>query len=178
MLLVISTTHDRLKRRFYWMHALARILDGPLPGMHLVFKLHPAEADDGPYRALVEGLARASNRPAPPIGIVRDVDLYRLLRAADAHLGLYSSVLTDAVAAGTPNLVAVTQAHRDLLGYVDAGVALPVRDAADLRTALVHPIPPDMAARQAFLDDHLRSGDASGRIRDALVAAVGGRAPR
>ena len=51
----------------------------------------------------------------------RDIDVYRLLRAADAHLGLYSTVLTDAVLTSTPNMVAVGQAWADLIGYVDAG---------------------------------------------------------
>ena len=64
--------------------------------------------------------------------VTRDVDLYRLLRAADAHLGLRSTVLTDAVVVGAPNLIALVQAHADLLGYVDAGVARPVHDAAEL----------------------------------------------
>jgi UDP-N-acetylglucosamine 2-epimerase len=171
-LLVISTTHERLHRRYYWMHALAAVLDGDLPNVHLVFKQHPAEADEGPYRALVAGLAAAAGRSVPPMTVVRDMDLFRLLRASDAHLGLFSTVLTDAVVTGTPNLVAMTQAHRDLLGYVDAGVARPVHDAASLLAALDHPVVADAAARDRFLEDHFRSGDASARIRDALLAAT------
>ncbi len=171
-LLVISTTHERLHRRYYWMEALAAVLDGELPKVHLVFKQHPAEADEGPYRELVTGLAMAAGRAVPPMTVVRDVDLFRLLRASDAHLGLFSTVLTDAVVTGTPNLIAVTQAHRDLLGYVDAGVARPVHDAASLLAALDHPLAADPAARTAFLEDHFRSGDASARIRDALLAAT------
>src|SRR5207244_4351960 len=61
-LLVISTTHDRLHRGFYLMHALGTLLDVDLPGVHLVFKQHPAERDEGPYRALVTGLAAAAGR--------------------------------------------------------------------------------------------------------------------
>ena len=101
------------------------------------------------------------------------MDLYRLLRAADAHLGLLSTVLTDAVAARTPNLIAVDQAHTDLLGYVAAGVARPIRDAADLRAALDDLRPPDEAARQAFLAAHLEPGPASQRIVARVTAALG-----
>ena len=67
---------------------------------HLVVTLHPTEADEGPYRAVIEAVAeRAGFRP-PPITIVQDVDLYDLLRAADAHLGVRSTVLTEAVVVG------------------------------------------------------------------------------
>jgi hypothetical protein len=171
-LLVISTTRDPDLRRFHQDHAFARLLGGPLPGVHLVFKQHPAEPDRGDYERLVAGLARAGGHPPPPVSVVRDVDLYRLLRAADAHLGLYSTVLTDAVVAGTPNLVAITQARADLLGYVAAGVAAPVRTNADLRAAMEAPPVPDPAARRAFLDDHFRPGDGTARIADAVLAAT------
>jgi hypothetical protein len=178
-MIVLSTTHETVHRRFYWPHVVARLLDGPLPGVHLVFKLHPAEQDDGSYRALVEGLARAGGFSPAPVSIVRDIDLLALLRAADAHLGLYSTVLTDAVTTGTPNLIAATQARRDLLGYVAAGVARPVRDTDELRAALSDLTPPTAAARQAFLDDHFRAGDATGTVTAAIEELITARsAPR
>ena len=167
-MIVLSTTRETVHRRFYWPHVVARLLDGPLPGVHLVFKLHPAEQDDGSYRALVEGLARAGGFSPAPVSIVRDIDLLALLRAADAHVGLYSTVLTDAVTTGTPNLIAATQARTDLLGYVAAGVARPVRNTDELRAALSDLTPPTAAARQAFLDDHFRPGDATGRVTAAI----------
>jgi hypothetical protein len=108
---------------------------------------------------------------------VRDVNLIRLLRAADAHLGLFSTVLTDAVVAGTPNLVAVTQAHRDLLGYVAAGVARPVATPAELRAALDTLAPPTDAARDAFVADHFRAGDASSIIARTILEEIGRRRP-
>ena len=171
-LLVVSTTHEPDLRQLHWNHALARLLDGPLPGVHLVFKQHPAEADRGDYEALVEGLARAGGYPPPPCSVVRDVDLYRLLRAADVHLGIYSTVLSDAVAVGTPNLIAFTQARVDLLGYVTAGVAVPVRSHAELAAAVAVPPVIDPAARRAFLDDHFLPGDGADRIAEALLAAT------
>jgi hypothetical protein len=172
-MLVVSTGFLPLQRRFVLPASLERLFGETVPGVHVVFKQHPGESDEGPYRALLVGLARAGGFAPPPITVVRDVDLYRLLRAADAHVGLLSTVLTDAVAAGTPNLIAIDQAHTDLLGYVAAGVARPIRDAADLRAALDEPWPPDEAARQAFLAAHLEPGPASERIVARVSAAVG-----
>ena len=169
-LLVVSTGFLPLQRRFVLAATLERLFEEPLPDVHVVFKQHPGETDEGPYRELLVGLARAGGFDPPPISVVRDVDLYRLLRAADAHLGILSTVLTDAVIAGTPNLIAVDQAHADLLGYVEAGVARPVRDAAELREALADPRPADPAARGAFLAAHLRPGPASERIVTRIVA--------
>ncbi|HEY8817836.1 MAG TPA: hypothetical protein VIM25_03350 [Candidatus Limnocylindrales bacterium] len=176
-MLVVSTLYLPFVRRSHLVHMLAVLLDGPLPGVHLVFKQHPGELDEGPYRELVTGLARAGGYAPPPISMVREIDLYRLLRAADAHLGQQSTVLTDAVMADTCNLIAMVQASADILGYVPAGVARPVHDIAELREALRDPQPPDPDARQAFLDDHFRPGDASARIAATIAAAVGQPVP-
>ncbi len=163
-LLVVSTTFVPFIRHTHFVHMVERVLGGPLPRVHVVFKQHPGELDEGPYVSLLEGLAQAGGYPAPPMTVVRDIDLYRLLRAADAHLGLRSTVLTDAVVAGTRNLIALVEPNADLLGYVAAGVAIPVRDHADLVAALDDPVPPDPAARATFLEDHFRPGSASARI--------------
>ena len=171
--LVVSTVNLRFVRRSHIAHMLEAVLGGALPGVHVVFKQHPGERDEGPYRELLVGLARAGGYEAPPIAVVKDVDLYRLLRAADAHLGLLSTVLTDAVAAGTPNLIGLTDRHADLLGYVDAGVARYVRTPAELLAALADPSPPDPTARGAFLADHFEGGDASERIATEVAAAAG-----
>jgi len=172
-LLVVSTVNLEFVRRSHQAHMIERLIGGPLPGVHVVFKQHPAEGDEGPYRGLVVGLARAGGYDPPPVTVVRDIDLYRLLRSADAHLGLHSTVLTDAVAAGTPNLIAMVDGHADLLGYVAAGVARPVRSVDDVRAALERPVIPDPAVRQAFLDDHIRPGAASQRIFEGITRRLG-----
>jgi hypothetical protein len=172
-MLVVSTLPAGFVRRSHLVHMIERLLGGPLPGVHLVFKQHPGELDDGPYRALIEGLAQAGGYAPPPMSVVRDIDLYRLLRAADAHLGLHSTVLTEAVAAGTQNLIAIVEGHADLIGYVAAGVARPVSSIAEVRAALADPTPPDPAARNAFLDDQFRPGDASQRMVDAIRTRLG-----
>jgi len=106
------------------------------------------------------------------MSVVKDIDLYRLLRAADAHLGLLSTVLTEAVVVGTPNFIAMTDAHADLLGYVAAGVARPVRTPSELMAALDAGQPLDPAARQAFLDRHFLAGDATERVLQTVVGRV------
>ena len=171
-LLVVSTVRLPSVQGAHFSAMVDRLLSGPLPRVHVVFKLHPGERDDGPYRALLEGLARARGHAPPPISVVRDIDLYRLLRAADAHLGLHSTVLTDAVVTGTPNLIAMLDAHADLLGYVDARVAHPVRDMDDVLEALDPPSPPDPAARAAFLARHFRDGNAGARIARSIADRV------
>ena len=171
-LLVVSTVNLRFVQRSHFVHVIARVLGAPSSGVHIVFKQHPGEFDAGPYRALLEGLARAGGYAPPPISVVKDIDLYRLLRAADAHLGVLSTVLTEAVIAGVPNLIALVDQHADLLGYVAAGVARPVRNPDDLRAEMRNPRPADAAAREAFLDRHFRTGDATARIVTAVQQAI------
>ncbi len=171
-LLVVSTMNVAFLRRSHLVHMLEVLLGGPLPGIHVVVKLHPGEDDDGPARPLLTGLATAGRYAPPPITIVKDTDLYRLLRAADAHLGQLSTVLTDAVIAGTTNLIAMVEGSADLLGYVAAGVARPVRDIAGLRAALHDPQPVRPDDRRAFLDDHFLPGTASTRIATAMATVV------
>jgi hypothetical protein len=172
LLLVVSTLHHPFVQRSHLAHMIESTLGGPLPSVHVVFKLHPGEHDEGPYRALLTGLARAGGYGAPPMSIVKDIDLYRLLRASDAHLGQHSTVLTDAVIAGTPNLIAMVEASRDLLGYVLAGVARPVREVRELLDALRHPDPPSTEARTMFLRSHFRDGNASELIAATIWSAV------
>ena len=135
-LLVFSSTNSVPIRSTIIAAAFESILDRAWPGVHLVVKLHPAEAEDGFYPALIDGIARARGFAPPPLTIVKSIDLFELLRAADAHLGVYSTVLTDAVAAGTPNLIITSLAGSDLIGYVRAGVARPIKDGADLLAAV------------------------------------------
>ncbi len=174
-MIVLSGTWGYQHRRFHYPITLAQLFDGPLERVHVVVKLHPSEKDEGPYRAVIEGLAAAGGFAPPPVTIVQTVDLYRLLAAADAHLGIHSTLLTEAVATGTPNLLAAGLAGADLLGYVEAGVAVPVRSGADMLAVLDRPRGEVMrdADREAFLRLHFEPGDASRRIADDLLAWIG-----
>jgi hypothetical protein len=171
-LLVVSAARNPIGDEIHSVSMAARLLDGPLPGVHVVFKLHPEEQTGEHYLRLLDGLAQAGAYDPVRTSAVRDVDLYRLLRAADAHLGQYSTVLTDAVLTGTPNMVAVGQAYGDIIGYVDAGVAVPVRTFDDVRAFMADPRPPSPEDRLAFLDQHYRRGDASGRIATAITDRI------
>jgi hypothetical protein len=171
-LVVVSGTWGTIYRRFHYPIALAALVDRPLPRVHVVVKLHPGEPDEGPYRQILEAAARARGVPPPRITTVQSVDLYRLLAAADAHLGIHSTVLTEAVITRTPNLLADGLAGADLLGYVEAGVATRIRDGGDLLAAL------DAAAAggvreadaAAFSGAHFEPGPASERIAASLLA--------
>jgi len=177
-LLVVSTARHSVGDEFHSMAMVGELLDGPLPGVHVVFKLHPEETDGGRYPALLAGLAAAGGYAPTRASVTRDVDIYTLLRAADAHLGQYSTVLTDAVVTSTPNMIAVGQAWADVIGYVPAGVAAPVRSIDDVRAFMADPRPPEPEAREAFLQAHAIEGDAVGRIVTAIreAAARDGRA--
>ena len=170
-LVVVSGTNSAIIRRFQVPMALDALVDRPLPAVHVVVKLHPGENDDGPYRATLASAAAARGIAAPPVTLVRSIDLYGLLAAADAHIGIHSTLLTEAVISGTPNLLFASFASADLLGYVDAGVAVPFRSGADLLAALEsgagHAEP---EARRAFIDAHFEPGSASRRIADDLSA--------
>ena len=71
-----------------------------------------------------------------------------------------------------PDLLAAGLASADVLGYVEAGVAVPVRTGADILAALDRPRAEIMrrADQEAFLRAHFEPGDASGRIADDLLA--------
>jgi hypothetical protein len=175
-LLVISVANNPVGGDIHSMCMVARMLDGPLPGVHVVIKLHPIDRVGGRYVSLVKGMARAGGYAATPVTVVREIDLYRLLRAADAHLGQYSTVLTDAVVAGTPNMIAVGAAFNDHIGYEAARVATPVRTVDDVQAFMADPRPPDPDDRARFLAAHFLPGDATGRIaaavRDAMLPAA------
>ncbi len=171
-LVVLSGTYGPIYRRLIYPLLLARLFDRPLPNVRLVVKQHPAEKDEGPYRAVIEGVAAAGGFAPPPIGIVQHVDLYRLLAAADAHLGIHSTVLTESVFVGTPNLLAAGVLGGDLLDYVAAGVALPVSNGAELLDALDAAASGAIteAAREGFLAGHFEPGSATDRIAEDLLA--------
>ena len=137
-------------------------------------RVHTGRLGRGFARARARARARAGGYPAPPVAILKDVDLYRLLRASDAHLGMLSTVLTDAVGAGTPNLIVTIDQHSDLLGYVDAGVAGPVRDVDDVRTKLASDLWVSSDARAAFMARHFRPGDATARILELVATLAAG----
>jgi hypothetical protein len=68
-------------------------------------------------------------------------------------------------------MVAVGQAWADVIGYVDAGVATPVRTVEDVRAFMADPKAASPDDRERFLAAHYRPGDSVGRIAEAVRAA-------
>jgi hypothetical protein len=167
-ILVVSAGRRYIGDTIHGLSMAGRLLTGPMPGVHIVVKLHPEAFGEDYYEELLAGMANAGTYSKPRLSVVRDIDLYRLLRSADAHLGLYSTVLTDAVLTNTPNMIAVGQAWADILGYVEAGVATPVGSADDVRRFMADPLWASAEDRARFLAAHFRSGDAVGRIAAAI----------
>ncbi len=166
--LVISAAHSMMGE-LLTACMLSTVLDGHLPGVHLVVKVHPQDQAPADYEGFFRDLARAGGYAAPSVSVVRDIDLGRLFAAADAHLGSNSTMLTDAVAAGLPNMVALGQAHADPLGYVSAGVGVAVRCVDDVRAFMADPRPPSADDRTAFLARHFLAGDAPNRLVDVVL---------
>jgi hypothetical protein len=69
-------------------------------------------------------------------------------------------------------MIAMGQAWEDIIGYVEAGVARPVYDVADVRRFMQAPIRADPEHRDRFLDAHYMAGDAAERITTAIVDAM------
>jgi hypothetical protein len=175
-LLLVTTTSGEFLRRVLFPTILEPLFDRELANVHVVFKLHPREPDDDLYPRLIAEFARLKGFRPPALTVVREYDLYRLLAAADAHLGLYTTVLTEAVMARIPNLVPGDAPSADILEYVRAGVAQRVRDGAELLAAMAsEPSPADEEARRTFLADHFAAGPAGRRIVEDLEAIVSAR---
>jgi hypothetical protein len=171
--LLVTTTSGEFLRRVLFPATLEPLFDRELPNVHVVFKLHPREPDDDLYPRLIAEFARLKGFRPPALSVVRDYDLYRLLAAADAHLGLYTTVLTEAVMAGIPNLVPGDSPSADILDYVRTGVAQRVRNGGELLAALAGDLSrTDEEARRAFLADHFAAGPAGRRIVEDLEAMV------
>ena len=62
-LLVVSAARNPVGDEMHSVSMVARLLDGPLPGIHVVVKLHPEEATGEHYERLLAGLAAAGGYP-------------------------------------------------------------------------------------------------------------------
>ena len=173
LVLLVTTTNGDFLHRVLIPATLEPLFDRELANVHVVFKVHPREPDDDFYPTLIAEFARMKGFRPPALSVVRDYDLYRLLAAADAHLGLYTTVLTEAVMAGIPNLVPGDSPSADILDYVRTGVAQRVRNGGELLAALAgEPSVEDEEARRVFLADHFAAGPAGRRIVEDLEAMV------
>jgi hypothetical protein len=95
-------------------------------GARLVIKPHPAETPQA-YDAAISGAARARVAPA-------DMDLARLLAAADGLVTMNSTVAIDALVLGVPALV--VGLPNNLSPFVEAGVMLGASRAEEVGAGL------------------------------------------
>ncbi len=121
-------------------------VDEPRKGLSVLLAAVPALAERVPdVRVLVAGPGEALE-PLPPqvtvVGCVPEQDKAGLYAAADVycapntHGESFGIVLIEAMAAGTPVVAADLEAFRRVLDDGDAGVLVPVGDAAALADAL------------------------------------------
>jgi hypothetical protein len=142
-----------------------------LPRVHLAIKPHPAETALV-YEALSAGRRNVSIAPA-------DLDLARLIAAADGLVTMNSTVAIDGLALGVPALV--IGLPNNLSPFVTAGVMLgagePGRIPAGLEALLYDSVVRQDLARhaQGFLDryDMRPKGDAAARTADAILTLTG-----
>jgi hypothetical protein len=142
-----------------------------LPRVHLAIKPHPAEMPSV-YAALSAGRRNVSIAPA-------DLDLARLVAAADGLVTMNSTVAIDGLALGVPSLV--IGLPNNLSPFVTAGVMLgaadPGRIPSELEALLYDSeVRRDLArAADAFLDryDMRPKGDAAARTAEAILTLTG-----
>ena len=176
-LLLVSTVNLRFVQRSHFAHMLEVLLGSPLPGIHVVFKQHPGERDEGPYRDLMLGLARAGGYVAPPLcrqGHRPVSASARRRRPSRPALDRADGGCCDAYA--EPDRANRWPRRPARLCRGRRGATCQHSD--DVLAALDAPREPDPVARQAFLDRHFRPGDASTRIIDEVEAAIRADRPR
>ena len=104
--------------------------------------------------------------------IVKQVDLYELLALCDLHISVYSTVLSEAVIFGKPNLILSILGSHDIGSWVEQGVALNLNDFTCLKEAVETILGDEEVreklrrARQAYIQRHYYKldGKASERI--------------
>jgi len=137
---------------------------GEFPGKKLVVKLHPAEEP-----SLHRRIARERG-VLDDIVIVKDVNLFDLLRACEMLITAHSTVALEGMLFDKPVVTVNVTGGRDVMPYAESGAAIGVRDAAELTGAM----------RAVFTDDELQKKLQDGRkkfIADCLYP-LDGRAAR
>lgn len=144
----------------------------------LVIKLHPGESED-----LAEPYYQAAREyKVENFMVVKQVDLYGLLVLCDLHISVASTVLSEAVVFGKPNLIITTPGSVDAGRWREQGVALYISDFVNFREA-VETVLGDKEtadgfhkAREGYVQRHYyrMDGRASERICNLIVSQVRG----
>jgi len=151
-LVVFTSQTGELSRR---REAARLVFDGlqEMKDIFLVIKLHPGEKMDGFYERLAKE-CKFSNLK------VSKGDLYELLYACDVMLSVHSTTISEAIIFDKPVIMLQSPGSIDPIGWAEQGVAMPVRDAKELRE-MVQCIWKDgevggklKEARNRFIRDH------------------------
>jgi UDP-N-acetylglucosamine 2-epimerase len=175
--IVVLATHmhggagDYQKRRL-----LETVFDAMIefPELKLVVKLHPAE-DPALHRRVA-----GERRLLDDIVIVKDVNLFDLLRASGVLITAHSTVALEAMLFGKPVVTVNVTGTPDVMPYAERGAAVSVRDAAHLVEAIRAVLTEEdlrrrlAESREAFLADclHPVDGKAARRVVDLALGMV------
>ncbi len=99
----------------------------------LVIKLHPGEPEEYSARPYEEAAEKYNVRN---FKVVKQVDLYELLALCKLHISVCSSVSSEAVVFGKPNLIIDIPGSIDTGRWVEQGVAMNISEFADLKEAV------------------------------------------
>jgi hypothetical protein len=140
----------------------------------LVIKLHPAEPEEYSVRFYEEVADKYNVRN---FKVAKQVDLYELLAICQLHIGVTSTVFSEAVVFGKPNLILDMPGSIITGGWVEQGVAMNISDFGGLKEA-VETILGDRGirerlqkAREDYIQRHYYrlDGKATERICDLIL---------
>jgi len=163
-------------------HLLGTVFEAvcEVPQAKLIVKLHPAE-EPSLYRVVAKEKSVLED-----VLIVRDVNLFDLLRGCTMLLTAHSTVGLEAMLFGKPVITVNVTGERDVMPYAESGAAVEVRNAAELAHAIRTILGDNETARKLeegrtrFLADSLRplDGNAGRRIADLAVSMADARVAR
>lgn len=163
--LLLLTSQDLL-HQLAAERLLPRLKDAP-PEWHLVIRPHPRE--NGPHWTHYLQEHGITHRAT----IAAEGSLEDWLDACDVHASVSSTVLSEAVLWGRPNIVLGLDAVGDWLGVVHAGLANDLSKMYSLEEALT-PAPDIEARRQHYISHHFHTldGQAGPRIAETILGLI------
>ena len=142
-----------------------------LPGVLLLFKMHPLERDPGFYEDI------ANKFHAQNYLLVQDIDLYLLLHLSEIVVTCFSTVGTEAVYFHKP-LVILDHLKEDILHYIEEGVAFDASNSIELKTRLEGIFSNQLVPDTNIYKEYIRryafriDGEASKRLVDFMTGLI------
>ncbi len=137
---------------------------------YLVIRPHPQEHPEPFWKEAIESFQLHRR-----VLVSRQGPLEQWLDACDVHLSVTSTVLGEAAALGRPNIIVNAKRLGDLMGCLEAGMAVNLEDYSSLDDALRYwrSASPELS-RQRFIEHHFHKldGRAGERIAEVVESAV------